>query len=185
MWLWSLGTCKDTQEEHAAVSSPGGTAVSDPADLGAAPDALGTLLPQGLGAPQPQRAHPRESRGRKRVRPKRFWLGVGLNQWGEAEERKAGPLCEVIGPKCPQMEAGAGQHSWEKQLRGQQRAMEQEAGNMLPEVKRQSRSPESISFWKNLGEPAYGIHIFSILYAYLFISGESRFQHRNPLSTGK
>lgn len=66
--------------------------MSDPAGLGAAPDALGTLLPQGLGAPRPQRAHPRESKGGKRVRPRRIWLGVGLNQWGEVQEKEAGPL---------------------------------------------------------------------------------------------
>lgn len=45
---------------------PGGTAVSDLAGLEVAQDALGTLPPQGPGAPRPQREHPRESSGRRR-----------------------------------------------------------------------------------------------------------------------
>lgn len=123
MQYWLFGTDKDTRASCHCL--PGGTAVSGPGGLGAVQDALGTLPPQGPGAPRLQRAHPRESRGR--VRPQRMWLKVGISQRGKAEGKgRQDRWGEVGGLRCLWTGGRAGQHSWEKQPGGRQQREQME-----------------------------------------------------------
>lgn len=68
VWLWLSGLTRGQRKKQPLSGrchiSPGGTAVSGPAGLGAVPDALGKLPRQGPVAPRPRRARPVESRGR-------------------------------------------------------------------------------------------------------------------------
>lgn len=100
--------------------------MTGPAGLGAVPDALGKLLPQGLEARQPGRAHPVESSDETSCQNARNLVGDG-NQPMERGRRKTEPKgVKQLGRGALMAEAQAVQHSQDKQLYGQSRGKQME-----------------------------------------------------------